>query len=157
MIPPGVIRNRTEGVHREDIGRRSEHSHRRDGGAKKTRMGHPAQITQVIGSKDGNGDHTDGNRRALQSYSHTGNDIGRRPGLGGFHDRLNRTVFVFCIILRDIDKCLRHSDTDDAAKEKIKPRRACFRMLRGIDGKHPPGGKEEPDNGQSTSDVITAI
>ena len=69
----GVIRDRTEGIERDNDSRHREHAHDRDGDAVKTREMKAEQNRQA--------DKTDRQRGRVLSDGETGNDVGGMPGL----------------------------------------------------------------------------
>src|SRR6266576_913209 len=120
-------------------------------------MRHTAHAAEIIRRDNGDRNDDHGDCGAFETDRNAGDDVGRRTGLRGLGNRLHRTVFGLRVVLRDVNKGLRHQDPDDAAAEKIDPRRGRFWMHRRIDGEQPVRGKEKADDRQRTGYIVTAV
>ena len=83
----GVVRNRARGINRHGHAGGGQHPHRRNGDA--------VLASGLVGHEDRRDDHQDRHRTAFHPHRQAGDDIGRRPGLGGGDDlghRLGRGV-----------------------------------------------------------------
>jgi hypothetical protein len=154
----GIVRDRAEDVHREDVAGRPEHPHRRDRGAEQsadrlTRGIHQAAVLaeRVAGDdRCADRDHRENGR--LHADREARDDVRRRTSLARLGNAQHRAVTILRVILRDEDEKDRGDDPDHAAEKVVPPR-----IRRRVDLQQHAAGEEEHDRHERRRDVVTEI
>src|SRR3990170_3506462 len=148
----GVIGDRPEGVHREDVGSGHEHAHGGDGGSEHAAAEgrHPFDTgfgAEYEGANQGEADGDGGSRRRLEADGGAGDDIGGRSRAGGFGDLADGAPGTGGVVLRDVDEGDAGADADKPAEEEPVP---------GVPHHHL-GGYEQPGHGQQRDEVVAVV
>ena len=148
----GVVGDRPEGIHGQNVGSGSQHAHGGHRRPEEAGVLHAAGQADVVGAHDGNSDDDDRHRSGLHGHRHAGNDVGGRTGFRRFGDRAYRAVFVFGVVLRDVDEDHGRGQSDEPADPEIEPR--VGRLRRG----HQPVAADTETNGrQHRGEVIPLV
>ncbi len=121
----GVVRDGTECVHREDVGRRHQHTHRRDSRAEDARgdgdVGLEAvnRAAEVVGAQQCGTDDEGRESGCLEADRDTGDDVRGGPGLGRLGDALYRPVVPFGVVLGDEEEREGRDQADQAAEREL--------------------------------------
>ncbi len=120
----GVVGDRPEGVHRQNVGSGGQHPHCRDSGAVNAlgivgyiRVLQPAHA-EIVAEQQGRADDQHRQRRSLHSDGKPADDVRRRAGEGRLRNRLHRPIARFRVVLRNHNEEIRCRHAQDAAAEQ---------------------------------------
>ena len=148
----GVVSDRPEGIHGQNVGSRSQHAHGGHRGAEEAGVLHAARQTDVVGRHDGDGDDDDRHGGGLQGHRKPGDDVGSRARLRRLGDGAHRAVFVLGVILGDVDEDHGRGQPDQPAHPEIEP--GARRLWR---GQQPVAADAETDARQHRGEVIALV
>src|SRR6478735_1685066 len=159
----GVIRDRAEGVHGQDVGSGHQHAHRRDGGpedAADVGAGIRQQVrlrAEPEAGEQGDGDGDRGHSGGLEADGRARDDVGGRAGLRRFGDVTHRTVGAGRVVLGDVDEGDAGGESDDACREEIDPGREAADPGPAVGVHHHVGRDQQTDDGQQGRDPVAAV
>ena len=126
----GVVGDRSERVHRQDVGGGHEHADRRNGGAEDAELlkrdARKARGKSSLGAepvrgedrrRDGDGSH----QRGLKTNGGASDDVRTGARSARLCDLTNRSIRASRIELGDVDECHAGGEADDASAEEPEP------------------------------------
>ena len=158
----GVVRDRAERVHRQDVGGRHEHRHRGDGGSEDaahvaTRLVHDAGLApEPVADEQGDADGDRGQERGLEADRRAGNDVGGRARPRCLCDLADRPVRTRRVVLGDVDERDARCQADDAGTEEVQPDRQPGRGVA-VRLEHHVRHEEQRKHGQDRRDPVAAV
>ena len=159
----GVVGDRAERVHGQDVGRRHEHAHRRDRGAEDAAdvdagLGQQVGlVAEPVAGKQRDADRHRGHQRRLEADRGPADDVGGRAGLGRLGDLADGSERAGGVELGDVDEGNARCKADDTRGEEVGPGRQAAHAGRAAGVHHHGCHDGEPDDGQQGRYPISAV
>ena len=122
----GVVGDRAERVHRQDVGGGHEHAHGRDGGPEDAPdvlavgVDDAGLRAEPVAGEERDADRDRGREGRLEADRHARDDVGGRAGLGRLRDLPDRPERAGRVVLGDVHEGDARGEADDAGRRRTQ-------------------------------------